>query len=122
MYNSDVLLIFLFLACNFCLTQITTQNMETRIFWRSNFSYHDATIRYILQHNCVDDHWVSVPCPRPQWHNSSGEMSCVLLTCATTPLDEYCEIRVEAHGNSSGNFTTKSAVHNPTSESMFVCF
>ncbi len=48
-------------------------------------------------------------------------MSCVVLTCATTKIDEYCELRVEAHGNSSGNFVTPSALYDPTSESMSVC-
>ena len=107
-------------SCPFCITKITTYNMETTIYWKSNFSHQNTSVNYVPQYNC-DDSWISVPCPRPQWHKNSDEMSCVVLTCATTKIDEYCELRVEAHGNSSGNFVTPSALYDPTSESMSVC-
>jgi hypothetical protein len=94
--------------------------METTIYWKSNFSHQNTSVNYVPQYNC-DDSWISVPCPRPQWHKNSDEMSCVVLTCATTKIDEYCELRVEAHGNSSGNFVTPSALHDSTTESMSVC-
>jgi hypothetical protein len=94
--------------------------METTIYWKSNFSHQDTALQYV-PHYTWDVNWTSVSCPRPQWHNNSGEMSCVLLTCATTKGDEYYEIRVEAHGNSSGNnYVTPSVLHNPIDGSMYV--
>lgn len=105
-------------SCNFCISRVTTHNMETTIYWKSNSSNHDANMTYTAQYNC-DRKWISVPCPSPRWHGSSGEWSCVVLTCASTPLDEYCEIRLEAHGNSSGR-RTHSIIHDPTTDSMFV--
>ena len=103
-------------GCSFCITKITTYNMETKIYWKSNFSHEDTTIQYVANYTCLDG-WVSVPCPHPQWHKNTSEMSCVVLTCSTTPLEEYCELRIEAHGNSSRIYTTPSALYNPTSES-----
>ena len=103
--------------------------MVTTVYWKSNFSHEDSGVEYILKYNC-DNKWRSVSCLKPQWHKNSGEISCVILTCETTPSEEYyCEIRVEAHLNSTGNFTTTpSVLHDPISHStlsicfLYVCF
>ena len=98
---------------------MTTYDMVTTIYWKSNFS-QDSSIKYVLKYKCDPPPWTSVSCPRPQWHGNSSEMSCILLTCATSPLNVYCQIEVEAHGNSSTPFVTRSVLYNAYDKSMFV--
>ena len=100
---------------------MTTFDMVTTIYWKSNFS-QDSSIKYVLKYKCDPPPWTSVSCPRPQWHGNSSEMSCILLTCATSPLNVYCQIEVEAHGNSSTPFVTRSVLYNAYDKSMFGVF
>ena len=109
---------FLDVPLSFAITKLTTYNMNSTVYWKPAKFLGNKSIEYYVEFNDgVNNH--SLLCTSPRWHQKSGDLSCLFLTCNSTILDVSYEVRVKA-GNSSA--VTPVMLYNPTEESTFVVF
>ena len=94
--------------------------MNTTVYWNPQKSSQNQSITYYIEFNDGQhDRWNSSRCSFLRRHKDSGVLSCLFLTCDSTQLGVYYEVRVRAGNLSNNGSVTDPILYDPSDESKF---